>query len=173
MFDLSTGFGPSQCHLVSSLSLRSFLSIHGGDKTVNGGSLEYGWKFAFGPNGDAHRSCFSETWLQSLPADFLGYNPGYGILTRSLGSPQGYWRSRSTSRRRQPTVDYEPTTSTDHAFPDTGPYFLGQKSSCATGAYGAGRPGRVHERLQLPEQLLEPDHRYTGSLGQVVTRSWL
>ena len=57
-------------------------------------------------------------------------------------------------------------------FPDTWDRTSsGAKSSCATGAYGARfDQGRLHERLQLPEQPLEPDeHATTASSGRAVT----
>jgi len=153
--------------LVSSLSLAKLPVYSRGDKTVTL-SLK-GWKFASGQTVNAQSVMFFLNMYKALPADFWGYNPGYGIPDQV---------SSVTHTAMAVTINFKavvnPLWITNNyldqitPFPDTWDRTSsGQKSSCATGAYGAASTKvactNVYNYLiNLSSQTTS----YTGSLWQ-------
>jgi peptide/nickel transport system substrate-binding protein len=97
-----------------------------------------GWKFASGQTVNAQSVMFFLNMYKALPADFWGYNPGYGIPDQV---------STITHTAMSVTINFKaavnPLWITNNyldqitPFPDTWDVTAGgAKSSCATGAYG-------------------------------------
>ena len=130
------GLGDSVA-LVPSLSLADSPVYSHGNKTV---TLKLkGWKFASGQTVNAQSVMFFLNMYKALPADFWGYNPGYGIPDQV---------SSITHTAMSVTINFKvvinPLWITNNyldqitPFPDTWDRTSsGAKSSCATGAYGS------------------------------------
>src|SRR5579863_1216875 len=123
--------------LVPSLSLAYNPVYSNNDKTVT--MKLKGWKFADGQTVNAQSVMFFLNMYKALPADFWGYNPGYGIPDQV---------SNITHTKMSVTINFKtavnPLWITNNyldqitPFPDTWDVTsTGAKSSCATGAYGS------------------------------------
>ena len=135
-----------------------------------------GWKFSDGQVVNAQSVMFFLNMYKALPADFWGYNPGYGIPDQV---------SNITHTAMSVTINFKavvnPLWITNNYLDQITPFpnswdvtAGGAKSSCATGAVAARRleDCGLQERLQLPEQPLEPDqlNLRRASCGRAVTR---
>jgi peptide/nickel transport system substrate-binding protein len=153
--------------LVPSLSLADLPKYSNGNKTV---TIQLkGWKFASGQTVNAQSVMFFFNMYKALPADFWGYNPGYGIPDQV---------TTITHTAMAVTVHFKvainPLWITNNyldqitPFPDTWDRTSsGQKSSCATGAYGAASTKvactNVYNYLN---NLSSQTSSYTGKLWQ-------
>src|SRR5665213_397406 len=155
------GLGASVA-LVPSLSLATNPVYSHGNKTVT--LSMKGWKFASGQTVNAQSVMFFLNMYKALPADFWGYNPGYGIPDQVSNI-----RHTAMSVIINFKVAVNPLWITNNyldqitPFPDTWDRTSsGQKSSCATGAYGAAWT-KVYNYLN---NLSSQTTSYTGKLWQ-------
>jgi peptide/nickel transport system substrate-binding protein len=153
--------------LVPSLSLAKLPVYSNGNKRVT--IVTKGWKFASGQTVNAQSVMFFLNMYKALPADFWGYNPGYGIpdqVTNIVGhadtvtinfkvAVNPLWITNNYLDQITPFPDTWDVTSS------------GQKSSCATGAYGAASTKvactNVYNYLN---NLSSQTTSYTGKLWQ-------
>ena len=153
--------------LVPSLSLASSPVYSNGNKTV---TLKLkGWKFASGQTVNAQSVMFFLNMYKALPADFWGYNPGYGI-------PDQVSSIRHTAMTV--TINFKavvnPLWITNNyldqitPFPDTWDRTSsGAKSTCATGAYGgAATKVACTNVYNYLNNLSSQTSSYTGKLWQ-------
>jgi peptide/nickel transport system substrate-binding protein len=122
--------------LVPSLSLATLPKYSRGNRTVT--LTLKGWKFASGQIVNAQSVMFFLNMYKALPADFWGYNPGYGIPDQV---------SSVSHTKMSVTINFKtavnPLWITNNyldqitPFPDTWDRTSSAKSSCASGAYGA------------------------------------
>jgi peptide/nickel transport system substrate-binding protein len=153
--------------LVPSLSLAKSPVYSHGNKTVTL-SLK-GWKFASGQVVNAQSVMFFLNMYKALPADFWGYNPGYGIPDQV---------STITHTKMTVTINFKtavnPLWITNNyldqitPFPDTWDRTSGgAKSSCATGAYGsASNKVACTNVYNYLNNLSSQTTSYTGKLWQ-------
>jgi peptide/nickel transport system substrate-binding protein len=153
--------------LVPSLSLASVPKYSNGNKRVTL-SLK-GWKFASGQTVNAQSVMFFLNMYKALPADFWGYNPGYGIPDQV---------SSITHTAMAVTINFKvainPLWITNNyldqitPFPDTWDRTSsGAKSSCATGAYGgAATKVACTNVYNYLNNLSSQTSSYTGKLWQ-------
>jgi peptide/nickel transport system substrate-binding protein len=153
--------------LVPSLSLAKLPVYSNGDKRVT--LVTKGWKFASGQTVNAQSVMFFLNMYKALPADFWGYNPGYGIpdqVTNVVGhadtvtinfkvAVNPLWITNNYLDQITPFPDTWDVTSS------------GAKSSCATGVYGAASTKvactNVYNYLN---NLSSQTTSYTGKLWQ-------
>jgi peptide/nickel transport system substrate-binding protein len=153
--------------LVPSLSLASSPVYSHSNKTV---TLNLkGWKFASGQVVNAQSVMFFLNMYKALPADFWGYNPGYGIPDQV---------SSITHTKMTVTINFKavvnPLWITNNyldqitPFPDTWDRTSsGAKSSCATGAYGgAATKVACTNVYNYLNNLSSKTTSYTGRLWQ-------
>jgi peptide/nickel transport system substrate-binding protein len=160
------GLGDSVA-LVPSLSLANPPKYSNSNKTV---TLDLkGWKFSDGQTVNAQSVMFFLNMYKSLPADFWGYNPGYGIPDQVANV---HHTTMSVTINFKTSVN--PLWITNNyldqvtPFPDTWDRTTGStKSSCATGAYGASSTKvactNVYNYLN---NLSSKTASYTGKLWQ-------
>jgi peptide/nickel transport system substrate-binding protein len=153
--------------LVPSLSLAQLPKYSNGNKRVT--IVTKGWKFADGQTVNAQSVMFFLNMYKALPADFWGYNPGYGIPDQ-VTNIVGHANTVTINFK----VAVNPLWITNNyldqitPFPDTWDRTSsGQKSSCATGAYGAASTKvactNVYNYLN---NLSSQTTSYTGKLWQ-------
>jgi len=153
--------------LVPSLSLATSPVYSHGNKTV---TLKLkGWKFASGQVVNAQSVMFFLNMYKALPADFWGYNPGYGIPDQV---------SSITHTKMAVTINFKavvnPLWITNNyldqitPFPDTWDRTAsGAKSTCATGAYGsASNKVACTNVYNYLNNLSSQTTSYTGKLWQ-------
>ena len=153
--------------LVPSLSLASSPVYSHGNRTV---TLKLkGWKFASGQVVNAQSVMFFLNMYKALPADFWGYNPGYGIPDQV---------SSITHTKMAVTINFKavvnPLWITNNyldqitPFPDTWDRTAsGAKSTCATGAYGsASNKVACTNVYNYLNTLSSQTTSYTGKLWQ-------
>jgi peptide/nickel transport system substrate-binding protein len=153
--------------LVPSLSLAKVPVYSNGNKRVT--LVTKGWKFADGQTVNAQSVMFFLNMYKALPSDFWGYNPGYGIPDQ-VTNVVGHANTVTINFK----VAVNPLWITNNyldqitPFPDTWDRTSsGQKSSCATGAYGAASTKvactNVYNYLN---NLSSQTTSYTGKLWQ-------
>jgi peptide/nickel transport system substrate-binding protein len=153
--------------LVPSLSLAKLPVYSNGNKRVT--IVTKGWKFSSGQTVNAQSVMFFLNMYKALPADFWGYNPGYGIPDQ-VTNIVGHANTVTINFK----VAVNPLWITNNyldqitPFPDTWDVTSsGQKSSCATGAYGAASTKvactNVYNYLN---NLSSQTTSYTGKLWQ-------